>query len=88
MGLDQYLYHSKPDIFNPYSHGEEIGYWRKDWDLQHFIGSGNGEFIEVDAALCQQILAEFSHESRTRKPFTQALSILAQGGRITYEADW
>lgn len=98
MGLDQYLYDSIPNPLNPYDHGTEIGYWRKDWNLQDYIGTDNCEPMQIDLDYCNQILndldfiydeiSEDSYRNHTLEVFTKARQILLSGGRIIYCADW
>ena len=96
MGLDQYLYHSIPDPLNPNNRGTELAYWRKDWQLQHFLGTDNCETLVLTADICQDVLSNLksiyvddsSYLPHTKQAFTLALELIAQGKRITYDADW
>ena len=96
MGLDQYLYHSIPDPLDPNSRGTELAYWRKDWQLQNFLGTDNCEAIVITADICRDVLSNLksiyendkSYLPYTKQAFTQALNLIAQGKRIIYEADW
>ena len=97
MGLDQYLTHLQPNILDPYDKGPELAYWRKDWHLQNFINSDNCETINVTLEFCDDILSnlhviyedtdegclEYTHDA-----FVKAKSLLEQGERVIYEADW
>lgn len=96
MGLDQYLLHQNPDYFRPGINHTGIGYWRKDWDLQEFIGSGNCESILVTEDLCNEILDHLNviygtdDESKfeTFKAFSAAKELIQRGEEVLYEADW
>lgn len=96
MGLDQYLYHSIPDPLDPNSRGTELAYWRKDWQLQNFLGTDNCETLDLTVDICQNVLSNLesiyeddkSYLSDTKQAFTLALKLIAQGKRITYDADW
>lgn len=96
MGLDQYLSHNTPDYRNPGVNSTEIAYWRKDWDLQEFIGSGNCESVEITEELCNEILESLDfiykdndyYKSETRKSFIIAKELIQSGEEVYYEADW
>lgn len=97
MGLDQYLFDSStPNPFDPTDSGPELAYWRKDWNLQNYIGSDNCENLNITLDYCNQLLADISYiyedddhyEAATRKAFTEARKILKAGGRITYHGNW
>lgn len=97
MGLDQYLFDSSaPNPFDPTDSGPELAYWRKDWNLQNYIGSDNCENLNITLDYCNQLLADIPHiyedddhyEATTRKAFTEARKILKAGGRITYYGNW
>lgn len=97
MGLDQYLFDSStPNPFDPTDSGPELAYWRKDWNLQNYIGSDNSENLNITLDYCNQLLADIPHiyeddehyEATTRKAFTEARKILKAGGRITYHGNW
>lgn len=96
MGLDQYLKHNTPDYFNPGINSTDIAYWRKDWDLQHFIGSDNCESVEITEELCNEILESLDfiykdndyYKSETRKSFIIAKELIQSGEEVYYEADW
>ena len=97
MGLDQYLYHAKPDLFDPFSQGDELGYWRKDWHLQDYISTGNCESRFLDLADVEAILSDLdiiyddtrdSYIENTKEAFTKAKQFILKGERIIYYADW
>lgn len=97
MGLDQYLFDSStPNPFDPLDSGPELAYWRKDWNLQNYIGSDNCENLNITLDYCNQLLADIPHiyedddhyEAATYKAFTEARKILKAGGRITYHGNW
>lgn len=97
MGLDQYLFDSStPNPFDPLDSGPELAYWRKDWNLQNYIGSDNCENLNITLDYCNQLLADIPHiyedddhyETTTYKAFTEARKILKAGGRITYHGNW
>ena len=97
MGLDQYLYHRIPDIHDPDAEGVEIAYWRKDWELQHFLNSDNGEDLEIDLHTCEDILSNLDnlypdlhdiYRERTKQAFTRAKEILLKGGKVVYNGNW
>ena len=98
MGLDQYLYHCVPDIFDPDAEGIELTYWRKDWMLQDFLGSDNCEDLEIDIFTCDNILnhldelypedSEHSYREHTKEAFIRAKKILLEGGKVVYNGNW
>ena len=101
MGLDQELHIHRPNVCDPDSQGETIAYWRKDWDLQDYIGSENCENIEIDIYLCDDILTNLDniyayrdykdykdYKDYTRKVFLQAKQLLEEGERIIYNGNW
>lgn len=94
MGLDQYLTHLQSNVLDPYDKGPELAYWCKDWDLQNFINSDNCETIDVTPEFCDNILSnlhiiyEESCSAYTHDAFVKAKSLLEQGERVIYEADW
>lgn len=94
MGLDQYLYHCIPDIHNPDAEGVELAYWRKDWELQHFL---NSEDLEIDLHTCEDILSSLdnlyfnsgaNYREHTKQAFTRAKQILLKGGKVIYNGNW
>ena len=97
MGLDQYLYDSSyPNPLDPLDRGSTLAYWRKDWDLQNYIGSDDCENRNITLDYCNQLLADIHriyedddyNEATTYKAFTEARKILKAGGRITYYGNW
>lgn len=98
MGLDQYLYNYIPNPLDPYDHGTDIGYWRKDWNLQNYIATDTCEPMNISLDYCNQILNDLdfiyddisddAYHGYTLSVFTEARQILLNGGRITYCADW
>lgn len=97
MGLDQYLYHCIPDIHNPDAEGVELAYWRKDWELQHFLNSDNCEDLEIDLPTCDYILSSLDnlyldssddYREYTKQAFTRAKKILLKDGKVIYNANW
>lgn len=103
MGLDQYLFTIHPNLPEPGSNsGEEISYWRKDWQLQEFIGSGNCEEVIVTEDLCNSILSSLDAiyqdadiyerdselKTHTRNAFTAALILIKSGKGVIYDANW
>lgn len=101
MGLDQYLYIKYPNIIEGTNRGKQIAYWRKDWALQYYINSNNGEIVEVTEDFCNDILQNLhiiyssddydvpdSYKTRTKNAFTKALQLLSEGKEIVYDADW
>ena len=98
MGLDQSLYHSKPNVLDPDDYGEEIAYWRKDWVLQHYIDTDNCEKLELTIDLCDDILSNLSiiyedesdasYLDYTNTSFLTAKTLLEQGERVIYYANW
>ena len=98
MGLDQYLTHLQPNVLDPYDKGPELAYWRKDWALQNFINSDNCETIHVTTEFCDDILSNLhiiyedadddTYSDNTYNAFVKAKSLLEQGERVIYEADW
>ena len=97
MGLDQYLYHVKPSILDPFYIGNEIMYWRKDWNLQHYINTENNERQYLDLERVNNILLNLSsiygdtdnsYLENTRKAFNKAKQLLLQKERVLYYANW
>ena len=97
MGLDQYLYHDVPNPLDPYDHGPQLAYWRKDWDLQTYIGTDNCEPLELTLSICDTLLeaipaiyrdSEGHYYDYTVNAFTKARELLLNGERIIYCADW
>ena len=96
MGLDQYLSYNTPDYRNPGVNSTEIAYWRKDWDLQQFINSGNCESIIVTEDLCNDILKQIDliysgndhYKANTYDAFMAAKELIQRGEEVFYEADW
>ena len=97
MGLDQSLYHSKPNVLDPDDRGDEIAYWRKDWALQHYIDTDNCEQLELTIDLCDDILSNLStiyedvdeeYLDYTNTSFLKAKALLEQGERVIYDANW
>ena len=96
MGLDQYLTHNTPDYLNPGVNSTEIAYWRKDWDLHHFIGSDNCESVQITEDLCNEILENLDsiykindyYKSETYDAFMKAKELIQRGEEVFYEADW
>lgn len=98
MGLDQSLYHVKPNVLDPDDIGIEIAYWRKDWHLQHYINTDDYEQLELTIDLCDDILSnlaiiyeDISDESYldyTNTSFLKAKALLEQGERVIYDANW
>ena len=96
MGLDQNLYHFKPDIDDPYNTGEDFAYWRKDWDLQGFINAGNCENYIITTEQCDSILTELDsiyadndhYKEQTREAFTKAKQLVSKGEEVIYHAWW
>lgn len=97
MGLDQNLYHFKPDINDPdYDMGEDFAYWRKDWDLQKFINTDNCEDYIITTELCDSILAELDdiyadndhYKEHTKEAFTKAKQLVSEGEEVIYHAWW
>jgi hypothetical protein len=100
MGLDQNLYQQNPpNLLNPFEVDDtEIAYWRKDWDLQSYIGCENCEKFYLTEAYCNKLLADlpiiYSEPDDaplleyTERAFTKALSLLKSGERIYYAPWW
>ena len=98
MGLDQSIYHAKPNVLDPHDYGEEIAYWRKDWALQDYINTDNCEKLPLTIDICDNILSNLSiiyeNESNdsyldyTNTSFLKAKALLEQGERVIYYANW
>ena len=97
MGLDQSIYHSKPNVLDPDDYGDEIAYWRKDWALQGYINTYNCEQLELTIDLCDDILSNLSiiyedvdeeYLDYTNTSFLKAKALLEQGERVIYYANW
>lgn len=97
MGLDQSIYHSKPNVLDPHDYGDEIAYWRKDWALQHYIDTHNCEQLELTINLCDDILSNLAiiyedvdedYLEYTNTSFLKAKALLEQGERVIYYANW
>ena len=102
MGLDQYLYERTPRLDDPLEIAkDEIAYWRKDWDLQQFLNTGNGEVLDLTEEICDDVLSNLDNmyldidpdnrerlQALTEQAFIKAKELLAQNKRITYEPDW
>ena len=97
MGLDQSIYHAKPNVLDPHDYGEEIAYWRKDWALQDYINTDNCEKLELTIDLCDNILSNLSiiyedvdeeYLDYTNTSFLKAKALLEQGERVIYYANW
>lgn len=98
MGLDQSIYHSKPNVLDHDDYGYEIAYWRKDWALQHYIDTDNCEKLELTIDLCDNILSNLSiiyeeesddsYLDYTNTSFLNAKALLEQGERVIYYANW
>lgn len=97
MGLDQSIYHAKPNVLDPDDYGDEIAYWRKDWALQDYINTHNCEQLELTIDLCDDILSNLSiiyedvdeeYLDYTNTSFLKAKALLKQGERVIYYANW
>lgn len=97
MGLDQSIYHAKPNVLDPHDYGEEIAYWRKDWALQDYINTNNCEKLALTIDLCNDILSNLSiiyedvdeeYLDYTNTSFLKAKALLEQGERVIYYANW
>lgn len=95
MGLDQSLYHSKPNVLDPDDDGDEIAYWRKDWDLQYYINTDNCEELPLTPDICDNILSnldtiytDLDNLKYTKASFLEAKALLEQGEKVIYYANW
>lgn len=98
MGLDQTIYDKTPNLLNPFLDGEEIAYWRKDWQLQNYINTGNCEELPLTLEFCEQIIINLnviygledssSYKQRTKEAFLKAIDLIEQGRPLYYEGNW
>jgi len=98
MGLDQSIYDLTPDALDPFSYGDEISYWRKDWDLQKFINSENCENVPLTIEICDFILDhldeiyedkdDFDRITYTKQAFTDAKQLITEGAPLVYSGNW
>jgi hypothetical protein len=100
MGLDQHLYQqSTPNLLDPFDVDDTfVAYWRKDWDLQNYIGCENCEKVYLTEDYCEQVLHDLSciypesdqsnYLDYTKLAFTEALNLLKSGERVYYVPWW
>jgi hypothetical protein len=100
MGLDQSLcQEGPPNLLDPFDINDtQLDYWRKDWDLQSYIGCENCEKFYLTEAYCNKLLADLPIIypepediyllEHTKQAFTRALGLLRSGERIYYVPWW